>query len=250
MNDDSRKVAFVTGASSGIGAATARAFVSQGYATALVDLNEEAGRQLAAEFGELGTCTFIHCDVSDDQSVREAVAATVDAYGRLDAAFNAAGVDGEGGKQLADCDMENWNKVIAIDLTGVFSCMRYQIPAMLASGGGSIVNCASVAGVVGAPYFSAYVAAKHGVVGLTRAAALDYGRQGIRVNAVCPGLVDTPMSRHSMPPEIAEPLLRESPIARFAQPEEIASAVLWLAGDGAAFVTGQALPVDGGWTAK
>lgn len=244
------KVAFVTGASSGIGRAAAEAFIARGYATALVDRDEAAGRRLAAELGVAGACVFIPCDVTDDETVRRAVATTVERYGRLDAAFNAAGVDGEHGKATADGSMENWNRVIAIDLTGLWSCMRYQIPQMLETGGGSIVNCASVAGLVGAPFFSAYVAAKHGVVGLTKTAALEYARQGIRVNAVCPGMIDTPMSRAGMTPEIAEALVAESAIGRLGEPEEVARAVVWLCDEAPGFLTGQAIAVDGAWTAR
>lgn len=250
MAGQQRKVAFVTGASSGIGRAAAEAFIARGYATALVDRDEAAGRRLAAELGAAGACVFIPCDVTDDETVRRAVATTVERYGRLDAAFNAAGVDGEHGKATADGSMENWNRVIAIDLTGLWSCMRYQIPQMLETGGGSIVNCASVAGLVGAPFFSAYVAAKHGVVGLTKTAALEYARQGIRVNAVCPGMIDTPMSRAGMTPEIAEALVAESAIGRLGEPEEVARAVVWLCDEAPGFLTGQAIAVDGAWTAR
>jgi NAD(P)-dependent dehydrogenase (short-subunit alcohol dehydrogenase family) len=248
MMAKARRVAFVTGAASGIGRATAKAFAEQGYAVALVDQTEGAGHEAAAEIG--GESAFFRCDVTDDSNVKDAVAQTVARFGRLDAAFNAAGIDGEPGKFTADGNMENWQRVIAIDLTGVWSCMRYQIPAMLASGGGAIVNCSSVAGLVGAPTFSAYVAAKHGVVGLTKTAALEYARQNIRVNAVCPGMIDTPMTQVGLTPEILEPLLAESPIGRFAQPIEVASAVLWLCDPSASFVTGQALAVDGGWTTR
>ena len=251
MQASTRRVAFVTGAASGIGRATAKAFAEAGYAVALVDRTEDAGREAEAEIGRTGECAFIPCDVTDDSAVKNAVGQTVQRFGRLDAAFNAAGIDGEAGKFTADSSMENWSRVIAIDLTGVWSCMRYQIPAMLASGGGSIVNCSSVAGLVGAPTFSAYVAAKHGVVGLTKTAALEYARQGIRVNAVCPGMIDTPMTRAGgATAEILEPLLKESPIGRFAQPIEVATAVLWFCDPSASFVTGQALAVDGGWTAR
>ncbi|CAN7598579.1 SDR family oxidoreductase [Phenylobacterium sp. LjRoot219] len=250
MADAERKVAFVTGASSGIGRAAAEAFIARGYATALVDRDEAAGLRLEAELRGSGDCIFIPCDVTDDESVRRAVATTVERYGRLDAAFNAAGIDGEHGKATADGSMENWSRVIAIDLTGVWSCMRYQIPQMLKSGGGSIVNCASVAGLVGAPFFSAYVAAKHGVVGLTKTAALEYARQGIRVNAVCPGMIDTPMSRAGMTPELAEALIAESAIGRLGEPEEVARAVVWLCDEAPGFLTGQAIAVDGAWTAR
>jgi NAD(P)-dependent dehydrogenase (short-subunit alcohol dehydrogenase family) len=247
---DSRRVAFVTGASSGIGRATAEAFVSRGYATALVDRDENAGRLVEMQLRKSGECTFIRCDVTDDDAVRQAVELAASTYGRLDVAFNAAGIDGEAGKATADCSMENWNRVMAIDLTGLWSCMRYEIPQMLKSGGGSIVNCASVAGIVGAPFVPAYVAAKHGVVGLTKAAALEYASRGIRVNAVCPGMIDTPLSRQGLTPEITAKLLAESPIGRMGQPAEVASAVLWLSDPGSSFLTGQAVAVDGAWTAR
>jgi NAD(P)-dependent dehydrogenase (short-subunit alcohol dehydrogenase family) len=247
---DARRVAFITGAASGIGRATAQVFVQNGYAVALVDRTVDAGREAEAQISQYGECAFIPCEVTDDSAVQSAVAQTVERFGRLDAAFNAAGIDGELGKLTADGTMENWNRVIAIDLTGVWSCMRYQIPAMLKSGGGAIVNCSSVAGLVGAATCSAYVAAKHGVVGLTKTAAVEYARQGIRVNAVCPGMIDTPMTQAGLNAEILEPLLAESPIGRFAQPTEVSTAVLWLCDPGTSFVTGQALAVDGGWTSR
>jgi NAD(P)-dependent dehydrogenase (short-subunit alcohol dehydrogenase family) len=240
------KVAFVTGAASGIGRAAAEAFVRRGYATALVDVNEEAGRQVEEELRQLGECTYLRCDVTDDETVGEAVAQAVDNYGRLDAAFNAAGIDGEHGKPTAECTLENWNRVIAVDLTGTWSCMRYELPAIVKSGGGSIVNCASVAGLRAAPTVPAYTAAKHGVVGLTRVAAREYARHGVRVNAICPGTVDTPMFRYSMSPEIIEHLVSTNPTGRLAEASEIAEVALWLCEDAPGFLTGQAIAVDGG----
>src|SRR5687768_15937007 len=159
------KVVFVTGAASGIGRAAAEAFVRRGWRTALADMNEDAGKAVEAELRELGECTFFRCDVTDDETVKDAVAGALGTFGRLDAAFNAAGIDGEHGKRTAESTMENWNRVIAVDLTGTFSCMRYEIPAIVEAGGGSVVNCASTAGLRGAPTVSAYTAAKHGVVG-------------------------------------------------------------------------------------
>jgi NAD(P)-dependent dehydrogenase (short-subunit alcohol dehydrogenase family) len=250
MTADQRKVAFVTGAASGIGRATAEAFVAKGYATVLADRDETLGREVEARLRPSGECLFVRCDVSDDDAVRAAVEQGVAAFGRLDAAFNAAGIDGEQGRTVAEGTRENWDRVIAVDLTGVWSCMRHQIPQMLKSGGGAIVNCASAAGLIAAPRLSAYVAAKHGVVGLTKTAALEYARQGIRVNAVCPGMIDTPMFRGSITPEATEALIGFSPIGRFGQPNEIAAAVLWLCDESASFVTGQALAVDGGWTTQ
>jgi NAD(P)-dependent dehydrogenase (short-subunit alcohol dehydrogenase family) len=240
------KVVFVTGAGSGIGRAAAEAFVRRGYAAALADVNEDAGREVEAELRRLGECTYFCCDVTDDAGVREAVTGAVAAYGRLDAAFNAAGIDGEHGKPTAECTIENWNRVIAVDLTGTWSCMRYELPEIVSSGGGSIVNCASVAGLRAAPTVPAYTAAKHGVVGLTRVAAREYAPHGVRVNAICPGTVDTPMFRHSMSPEVIERLVSTNPTGRLAEAAEIAEVALWLCEDAPGFLTGQAIAVDGG----
>lgn len=248
-SSDGRKVAFVTGAGSGIGRATAQAFVEAGYATVLADRDEAAGARVETELQALGECRFIACDVTDNASVAAAVAQTVSAYGRLDAAFNAAGIDGEHGNRTADCTLENWHRVLSVDLTGTFHCMRNQIPAMLQSGGGAIVNCASVAGMVGAATFAAYVAAKHGVVGLTRSAALEYARDGITVNAICPGTINTAMNQ-SLPREMREGLVAASPMGRLGEPSEIAATVLFLCSDGAKFLNGQAIAVDGGWTTQ
>ncbi|EFC84552.1 SDR family oxidoreductase [Parafrankia sp. EUN1f] len=241
----SRKVAFITGAGSGIGRAAAQAFLRRGYATVLADVNEQAGQEAQGELGALGECIYVRCDVADDDTVRAAVDTAVAAYGRLDAAFNAAGIDGEQGKLVAESSLENWNRVIAVDLTGTWSCMRYQLPALLASGGGAIVNCASVAGIRAAPTVSAYTAAKHGVVGLTRAAAREYASRGVRVNALCPGTVDTPMFRASMSEETIERLIRANPSGRVAEAREIADTAVWLCTDAPAYLTGQAIAVDG-----
>ncbi|MGO8862206.1 MAG: SDR family NAD(P)-dependent oxidoreductase [Acidimicrobiales bacterium] len=243
---EERKVVFVTGAGSGIGRAAAEAFVRRGYATVLADVNEEAGRDVEAELRRLGVCTFFPCDVTDDDTVRDAVGGAIATYGRLDAAFNAAGVDGEHGKPTAECTMENWNRVIAVDLTGTWSCMRYELPEIVKAGGGSIVNCASVAGLRAAPTVPAYTAAKHGVVGLTRAAAREYAPHGVRVNAICPGTVDTPMFRRSMSPELIDRLVSTNPTGRLAEASEIAEVALWLCEEAPGFLTGQAIAVDGG----
>jgi len=241
-----QKIVFVTGAGSGIGRAAGEAFTRRGYAVALADIDEEDGAKVEAELSQWGECTFVPCDVTDDANVADAVARTVAIYGRLDAAFNSAGIDGEHGKPTAECTMANWNRVIAVDLTGTWSCMRYQIPAIIDAGGGSIVNCASVAGLRAAPTVPAYTAAKHGVVGLTKVAAREYASQGLRVNAICPGTVDTPMFRKSMSPEVIENLLTATPIGRLAEASEIADIALWLCDDAPGFLTGQAIAVDGG----
>lgn len=243
------KVAMVTGAGSGIGRAAATALVTHGYATALIDRDENAGRRTEEELGALGKCTFIHCDVTDDQGVKAAVDSTVKQYGRLDAAFNAAGMDGDVGRPTAECTMENWNRVIAVNLTSTFSCMRYQIPHMQKTGGGAIVNCSSVAGLVGAADLPAYVAAKHGIVGLTKAAALEYAQQGISVNAVCPCMIKTPMT-DELDQSVRDYMESLIPIGRYGDPEDVASMVLWLCDQTSRFVTGQAFAIDGAWTTR
>jgi len=243
------KVAFVTGASSGIGRATAEAFIRKGYATALVDRDERAGKEAEEEFRPLGKCMFVSCDVSDDAAVEAAVAKTVSAWGRIDAAFNGAGIDGEGG-MTADHRVEEFDRIISINLRGVWLCMRHQLKQMLKQGGGAIVNCASSAGLVGTKGMVAYVASKHGVVGLTKAAALEYARENIRVNAVCPGMIYTPMWQRSISDEMTEQLLANDPIGRLGKPEEIAAAVVFLCDPAASFVNGTVMPVDGGFTAE
>lgn len=246
---DSNKVALVTGASSGIGRATARAFVERGYATVLVDRDEAAGRRAQAELKSLGECLFVPCDVSDDVAVESAVARTVDAYGRLDAAFNGAGIDGEMAP-AAECSIENWDRVMGVNLRGLWFCLKHELRQMLEQGGGAIVNCASTQGLFGTAGLPAYVASKHGVVGLTRAAALDYARSNIRINAICPGMIDTPMWQRAITPEVEAQLLANDPSGRLGKPSEIAEAVLWLCDPAASFVTGHALVADGGMTAQ
>lgn len=251
MPDNKQPVAFVTGGASGIGRATVEAFLASGFATMIVDRDEAGGKRGCEELKETGDCAFVHCDVTDDEAVRLAVEKTVSHFGGLDAVFNAAGMDGDLTSPLAESSMENFQRVIAVNLTSTFSCMRYQIPALLKSGGGAIVNCSSVAGLVGAPNLSAYVAAKHGIVGLTKSAALEYARQNIRINAVCPAMIDTPMSRDGLPPDVRQMMMDQSPMGRFGQSEDVASLVLWLCGVGGSnFVTGQAIAIDGGWTAR
>ena len=248
---DVQKVALVTGGGSGIGRATAYAFAAAGYAVILLDRDARAGAEAREELHAVGDCAFVPCDVSDDAAVARAVATGVDTFGRLDAAFNAAGMDGDGTKPLAQSSMDNWQRVLAVNLTGTYSCMRHELPHLLDAGGGAIVNCSSVAGLVGAPNLSAYVAAKHGIVGLTRAAALEYARENIRINAVCPAMIDTPMSRDHLSQEVRNMMMEQSPIGRFGTAEDVASLVLWLCGKGGSnFVTGQAIAIDGGWTTR
>ena len=218
---DVRKVALVTGASSGIGRATAEAFIADGYATALLDINEEAGKSMEAALRQSGECAFIRCDVADDESVGRSVEKVIDLYGRLDAAFHAAAVPGDA-QPTAECSIENWNRVIAVDLTGTWYCMRHEIPQMLKTGGGAIVNCSAAAGIRGAPRLPAYAAAKHGVVGLTKTAALEYARQGIRVNAVLPTTTDTPMISPDRRQEIMAAAASKIPMGRICRPSEIA----------------------------
>ena len=247
-----RRVALVTGASSGIGRATACAFARAGYATILADVDEAAGGEVAAALrAEHRDVLFVRCDVSSETDVANLLDRTVAEFGRLDAAFNNAGIEGEPAS-TADCTSANFDRVVATDLRGVWLCMRAEIRQMQRQPeGGSIVNCSSVAGLVGLPGIPAYSAAKHGVVGLTKTAALETAAQRIRVNAVCPGAIETPMLERFMQGDDARQLIVDSePVGRIGTPDEIASAVLWLSNGGASFVTGQAIAVDGGWVAR
>ena len=246
------KVAFVTGAASGIGRATAQLFAARGYHVALADISADGLAATAAMIAKAGgTSATFACDVAEDASVKAAVAGAVTKFGRIDAAFNAAGIDGETGKFTADGTMENWHRIIGINLTGTFHVMRHLIPQMLAQGGGgTIVNCASTAGLRGAATCGAYSASKHGVVGLTKAAALEYAGQGIRINAVCPGMIRTPMTQNGPMKELIDQLVVTTPLGRLGEPQEIGEAVLWLSGEGASFVHGQAIVVDGAITSR
>lgn len=248
----SGKVAFITGASTGIGRATAVAFAKAGASVAVVDTNTDAGlltAKMVVESG--GNSRFFKCDVSQGAEVKKAVDETVKEFGRIDFAFNNAGIEGEQ-SVTPDCTEENWNKVINVNLKGVWLCMKYQIPQMLKQGGGSIINCSSIAGLVGFPGIPAYVASKHAVIGLTKTAALEYAKSNIRVNAICPGVIQTPMIDRFTHGEaqIKKQLADGEPVGRIGQPEEVAAAALWLGSSASSFVTGHSLVVDGGWVAQ
>lgn len=248
--DFSGKVAFITGAGAGIGRAAALAFARAGASVAAVDLNEANLEETVRRIAEAGGHALsVPADVSREDAVRNAVARTMEAYGRLDFAFNNAGV--EQPRTLAgEIGTEEWNRLIGINLSGVFFSMKHQIPAMLAAGGGVIVNTASGAGVKGFAEQAAYCAAKFGVVGLSKAAALDYAARNIRVNVVSPGIIETPMMDRFSGGTAGgrAAVIAQEPIGRMGRPEEIAGTVLWLCSDLAAFTTGANLVVDGGQT--
>ena len=246
------KVAIVTGAGTGIGRAAALAFAREGARVLVAGLEPER----LAETVELvraagGEALASHTDVADPAQAAAMVEAALAAWGRLDCAFNNAGIEGDTAP-LADCTLENWQRVIAVNLTGTFLCLRAEIPAMLRGGSGAIVNCASVAGLVGFGGIPAYTASKHGVVGLTKAAALDYATSGVRVNAVCPGVIQTAMVDRFTggSPEAVAAMTAMQPVGRLARPEEVAALAVWLCSDAASFVTGEAIAVDGGFVAR
>ncbi len=246
------KVALVTGGASGMGLATAKAFAAEGAAVVLADVNEAAVRAAAADLVAAGHKAIgIRCDVADEAEVAAMVQETISAFGRLDAAFNNAGVQAPP-SDMADEAAEVFDRVNAINLRGVWACMKHELRHMRTQGSGAIVNCSSLGGLVGLPSRAAYHASKHGVIGLTRSAALEYAPRGIRINAVCPGTIDTPMVADMLEkqPDAMKEILRDQPIGRLGRSEEIAAAVLWLCSPGASFVIGHALAVDGGYTAR
>ena len=242
------KVAIVTGGGSGIGRATALAFAREGARVVVSDVDEGGGAATAQTIGEAGgAAIFVQTDVSSTTDVAALVERALASYGRLDCAFNNAGINQEYAP-AAELDEELWDRTLAVNLKGVWLCMKYEIPAMLASGGGAIVNTASVVGLSGRRETPAYVASKHGIVGLTKATALDYGQRGIRVNAVCPGTIRTAMyiQRLGDDPAIDARLAASTPIGRIGTPGDVAEGVVWLCSDAAAFVTGHSLVIDGG----
>lgn len=253
MSELQGKVALVTGAATGIGRAAARALGAEGASVIVADVDVERGREVAKEIEDKGGAAFfVETDVSDDASVAACVSRAVEHFGGLDLAFNNAGIEGVPAI-THECTPENWQRTLGVNLNGVWFCMRHEIPAMLERGRGAIVNNSSVAGLVGFASIPAYTASKHAILGLTKTAALEYAKLGIRVNAVCPGVIDTEMidrftGHHQSQADAA--MVAMEPVRRYGRPEEIADAVVWLCSDRASFVTGQAIAVDGGFVAQ
>jgi NAD(P)-dependent dehydrogenase (short-subunit alcohol dehydrogenase family) len=239
-------VALVTGGASGIGRATALAFAREGARVVVADLVAAGGKETVRLIKKTGgEAIAVKCDVSKTANVKAMVKKTVSTYGRLDCAFNNAGVGVI--KSIVDCTEKEWDHLLSVNLKGTWLCMKYELIQMLTQGSGAIVNTASVLGLIGTQNYAPYIASKHGVVGLTKAAAMDSAHAGIRVNAVCPGSVLTPMFEPILDdPQLEDAIKKMHPLGRFAKPEEIAEAVIWLCSDAASFVTGAALPVDGG----
>ena len=248
------KSALVTGGASGIGRATALAFAREGARVAVADILEDAAQNTVSEIKAMGgQALAIGCDVTDDDAVKAMIARAADAFGGLDCAFNNAGIApyqvDAGGQKIADVAPEAWRRLIDVNLTGVWLCLRHEVAQMREQGsGGVIINTASILGLIGSATSSAYVAAKHGVVGLTKTAAADHAEDNIRVNAVCPGYIETPMTEETMRRR-GERILARVPMARMGKAGEIAEAVVWLCSPKASFVTGVSWAVDGGYTA-
>ncbi len=239
-------------AGSGIGRASAQAFANAGASVVVADVVVAGGEETVQFIKKAGgEATFVQVDVSKASEVEALIRHAVEIYGRLDYAHNNAGIEGAAAGTI-DHPEDVWDRVIAINLKGVWLCMKYEIPQMLKQGGGAIVNTASVAGLIGSAGTIAYTASKHGVVGLTRATALEFAKQGIRVNAVCPGVIRTAMVERVMAadPNIEAQLIALEPVGRLAAPEEVAQAVIWLCSDASSFITGVPMPIDGGWTAR
>jgi NAD(P)-dependent dehydrogenase (short-subunit alcohol dehydrogenase family) len=245
------KVAVVTGASSGIGKSISELYAREGAAVVLPDINQELGEETTQAIREAGgEAMFVRADVSKPSDCEEMVKAALDQYGRLDFACNNAGIGGDQ-NPTADYSIEAWEKAIAVNLSGVFYCVKYEIPAMLKSGGGSIINIASILGRVGFAGAVGYVAAKHGVLGLTKNAAMEYAPHGIRVNVVGPGFISTPLIQElESNAEVNNMLISLHPIGRLGRPEEVAELVIWLSSEKSAFVTGAYIPVDGGYLTR
>jgi NAD(P)-dependent dehydrogenase (short-subunit alcohol dehydrogenase family) len=245
------KVAFVTGAGSGIGRAAALAFAREGASVVVADVSEPGSQKTVRLVEELGgQAIAVRCDVTRSDDIKAGLAKTIETFGRLDFAFNNAGIEPKNAAPTADYDEDEWDRIIDINLRGVFLCMKHEIPLILKQGGGAIVNTSSGAGVIGIKGSPAYTAAKHGLLGLTKAAALDYAPQNIRINSVCPGYIETPMMDRFTggTPEGRAKVVGEEPIGRMGKPEEIAAAVIWLCSDAAAFMIGHAMVIDGGQT--
>jgi NAD(P)-dependent dehydrogenase (short-subunit alcohol dehydrogenase family) len=247
------KVALVTGAGSGLGLATAKAFAESGASVVLADRDEESARSAARDLAANGHKTLaVRCDVSNDAEVEAMVQKTVAAFGRLDAAYNNAGIQNLLA-EIADATRQDYDRVMGVNLGGVWSCMKFELQHMRKQGSGAIVNCSSLGGLVGGAERANYHAAKHGVLGLTKSAALEYAARGIRINAICPGLIQTPMSDQMVAAgqgEALKAMEKSVPMGRVGRPEEIASSVLWLCSDAASYVTGQSISVDGGFVMR